>query len=200
MLGKARLCLVRYLVISKGSPRFSRTGSPVMSRENLSSAWYVAETQPQGEAKAQSHLARQGFATFCPRFRKQRHHARRIDDVLVPVFPGYLFIRFDCNRDGWPAINGTRGIRRLVAPANCRPQPMPEPAMAALLDRCRGEAISGLFSKLEPGQMVRLVSGPFATMLAQVEEHDDRGRVRVLLELLGRSTPATVGLEAVGPA
>lgn len=171
-----------------------------MYREYLSSAWYVAETQSRGEAKAQRNLERQGFSSFCPRFRKLRRHARRVDHVLVPVFPGYLFIRFDSERDSWHSINGTLGVKRLVGAAASRPQPMPAPAMQALLARCNGDIISGLFSSLEPGQAVRLVSGPFANVVGHVEALDERGRVRVLLDMLGGSTRLTVRLAALGPA
>lgn len=171
-----------------------------MQRETLSSAWYAVETQTRGEAKAQRNLERQGFTSFCPRFRKLRRHARRVDHVLAPVFPGYLFVRFDSERDAWHPINGTLGVKRLVSAANCRPQPMPGQAMQALLARCRGDVISGLFATLEPGQAVRLVSGPFANVLAHVEELDDSGRVRVLLDMLGGSAPLTVRIAALGPA
>lgn len=171
-----------------------------MSRQLPPDAWYVAETNVRGEAEAQRNLERQGFASFCPRFRKQRRHARRVDYRLTPVFPGYLFVRFDSQRDPWHAINGTRGVKRLVGPANGRPQPMPAPAMHALLERCRGDVISGLFAEVEPGQPVRLISGPFANALAQVERLDERGRVHVLLDILGDSLPLRVELSAVGPA
>jgi transcriptional antiterminator RfaH len=163
-------------------------------------AWYVAETFVRGEALAQRNLERQGFESFCPRFCKVRRHARRIDQVIVPVFPGYLFVRFDHQRDRWHAINGTTGIKRLIGPSGSRPQPMPALAMQALLARCCGDIVSGLFTTLEPGQSVRLISGPFADRLAHVERLDVRGRVRVLLDLLGGSTPVSVLISEVGPA
>lgn len=119
---------------------------------------------------------------------------------MVPVFPGYLFVRFDIQRDGWHAINGTFGVRRLVGSSGGVPQPMPSAAMQALLDRCDGNVISGLFTELEPGQSVRLISGPFANVLAQVERLDVRGRVHVLLDIMGGKMPLRVELSAVGPA
>lgn len=171
-----------------------------MQHDALSTAWYVAETTARGEDQAQRNLKWQGFASFCPRFRKLRRHARRVDYHLAPVFPGYLFVRFDRDRDAWHAINGTNGVKRLIGPSGSRPQSMPDPAMQALLDRCSGDIISGLFATLVPGQPVRLISGPFANLLAQVERLDARGRVRVLLDLLGGSTPVTVRISEVGPA
>lgn len=171
-----------------------------MLRTHSTSAWYVAETNVRGEAQAQRNLEQQGFTSFCPRFRKQRRHARRVDHLMTPVFPGYLFVRFDRQRDSWHAINGTLGVRRLVGGSASRPQPMPEQAMAALLERCRGDLIDGLFAELAPGQPVRLISGPFANALAEVERLDSRGRVHVLLDMLGGKLPLRVDLSAVGPA
>jgi transcriptional antiterminator RfaH len=163
-------------------------------------AWYVVETQPRAEREAQSHLARQHFGSFCPRFRKTRRHARRTDEVMVPVFPGYLFVTFDPERDNWTAINGTRGVRRLVGPRANRPDAMPPAAMEALFARCEGELITSLCPTLAAGQTVRMLNGPFADVLAEVERLDERGRVRVLLDLLGGRTGVVVDVADLAPA
>lgn len=162
--------------------------------------WYVVETQPRAERLAQSHLARQRFASFCPRFRKTRRHARRTDEVLAPVFPGYLFVSFDSDRDNWTAINGTCGVRGLVGPRSNRPHAMPVAAMHALFSRCEGEVISSLCPTLVAGQQVRVLTGPFADAVAEVERLDDRGRVRVLLDLLGGRAPLALNVRDLAPA
>jgi transcriptional antiterminator RfaH len=170
-----------------------------MNESHQATKWYAAETLSRSEAQAQHHLERQRFASFCPRFYKLRRHARRVDKVLVPVFPGYIFVRFDHSRDPWHSINGTFGVKRLVGPSSCHPQAMPEQVMRALLARCQGGNISGLYTTLQPGQQVRITNGPFADMMAEVEHLDDRGRVRVLLDILGGHTPLDVHIGDVGP-
>lgn len=162
--------------------------------------WFVVETQPRAERLAVSHLERQGFPALCPHFRKTRRHARRVQSVLAPVFPGYAFVQFDPARHQWRAINGTTGVRRLVAASPMRPQPMPEGVMQLILARCEGDVMTSLVPQVAPGDEVRLVSGPFAGRLATVEGLDDRGRVRLLLDVLGGVTPVDVAREAVGPA
>jgi len=162
-------------------------------------AWYVVETQPRAERVAQAHLERQRFDSFCPRFRKTRRHARRVDEIVAPVFPGYLFVAFDRDRDNWTAINGTRGIRRLLGPRAQRPQPMPVAAMEALLARCEGDRMGKLCPDFVPGDKVRLLTGPFFDLLAEIETLDDRGRVRVLLDLMGRTTAVTVSASQLAP-
>ena len=51
--------------------------------------WYVAHTHAQGEARAQAHLARQGFETWLPLHRRRIRHARRAVTALRPLFPRY---------------------------------------------------------------------------------------------------------------
>ena len=161
--------------------------------------WYVVETLPRCEAQAAMHLERQGFQPLCPRFRKARRHARRIDHVLAPLFPGYMFVQFDPQWDHWTAINGTIGVRRLVGASLAKPQAMPKAAMDAVLARCKSGVMHTLMPGLVPGQQVRLVSGPFSNELAIVERLDDRGRVRVLLEILGGQVAFDTHAEILGP-
>lgn len=148
---------------------------------------------------ALQHLERQGFAAFCPRFRKTRRHARRIDHVLSPVFPGYIFVRFDRDQDQWRSINGTVGVSRLVGNSSARPQPMPDAAMETIMARCEGGVMVGAMDAFHQGQQVRLLSGPFADQLAEVERLHDRGRVRVLLNILGGISPVDLHVSAIAP-
>lgn len=145
------------------------------------------------------NLSRQSFTAFCPRFRKTRRHARRVDTVLAPVFPGYVFVRFDRNRDSWRSINGTYGVLHLVGPSQA-PQAMPAEAMAALLDRCERGIMRCLLPDLEPGRQVRVATGPFADRLATIDQLDDRGRVHVLLDLLGSRTSVRMEAHDLVPA
>jgi transcription elongation factor/antiterminator RfaH len=163
-------------------------------------AWYVVETHSRAERVAQSHLERQGFPSFCPQFRKTRRHARRVDEIVAPVFPGYVFAAFDRDRDNWTAINGTRGVRRLVGPCANRPQPMPTVAMEALLARCDGDRMARLCPSLEQGRKVRVLTGPFADLLAEVHALDGRGRVQILLDILGGKASVAISVAQLAPA
>jgi transcriptional antiterminator RfaH len=170
------------------------------SQPGRRAVWYVVETHPRAERLAQSHLERQGFDSFFPQFRKIRRHARRVEEVIAPVFPGYLFAAFDRDRDNWTAINGTRGVRRLVGPRSAQPQPMPTMAMEALLARCDGERMASLCPTLDIGRKVRVLTGPFADLVAEIHALDGRGRVQVLLDMLGGRVPVAVGVAQLAPA
>src|SRR2546430_6869407 len=81
---------------------------------NQGARWYVVQTQPHAEAKAASHLSRQGFAVYLPRYLKRRRHARRIETVAAPLFPRYLFVTVDMMCQRWRSIHSTIGVSRLV--------------------------------------------------------------------------------------
>ena len=79
-----------------------------------SERWYVARTLPQRELHAARQLNNQNFRTFAPRFWKNCRHARKVETISAPLFPRYIFVVVDRNRDRWRSINGTLGVDRLL--------------------------------------------------------------------------------------
>jgi transcriptional antiterminator RfaH len=63
--------------------------------------WYVVNTKAREETKALFNLKRQGFNPYLPQYKKTRRHARRTDTVLAPLFPKYLFVKFDLDMENW---------------------------------------------------------------------------------------------------
>jgi transcriptional antiterminator RfaH len=153
----------------------------------MTSRWYVVQTQPHAETKATTHLVRQGFATYLPRYLKRRRHARKIETVAAPLFPRYLFVAIDMATQRWRSIHSTVGVSHLVCNGE-EPAAVPPAVVAALQGR---EDATG-FVRLErrarfgPGDQVRIVDGVFADSLGLFEGMADRERVAVLLDLLGR--------------
>ena len=81
------------------------------------SSWYVVQVHAHAETKAQMHLTRQGFETYVPRYLKRRRHARRTDTVAAPLYPAYLFVRFDPSDpsmalDSFDCRRGAAGLQR----------------------------------------------------------------------------------------
>jgi transcriptional antiterminator RfaH len=163
--------------------------------------WYVAETQPQSEARALEHLARQGYAAYLPRYGKRRRHARRMETVKAPLFPGYLFVCMDVAKTRWRAIRSTIGIRRLICQGE---QPMPVPA-GVVEDIQAHEDERGLVpvpetAPFRPGEELRVVEGPLRDQIGWFQRAADRERIVILLSLLGRQVPFAVPLRAVRAA
>jgi transcription elongation factor/antiterminator RfaH len=152
--------------------------------------WFAVNTQPLAEARAQQNLENQGFRTFMPRHRKMLRHARKLTVVEAPLFPRYLFMAFDPRRDQWRKVNSTFGVSRLVMRGEA-PHPVPNGVIEALIAVTVDGGIVDLAAQLRTGSPVRVTAGPFADQLAVLEQLDDSGRARILLEILGRQVRTT---------
>ncbi|MGA7676572.1 MAG: transcriptional activator RfaH [Rhizomicrobium sp.] len=161
--------------------------------------WYVVHTQPHAEGRAISNLERQGYGIFCPRTYKTVRHARKATRVLAPLFPNYLFVRLDVSRDLWRSVNGTRGVIRLITQGE-EPQPVPHGIVEALQSRLSADGTMSWTSSFKIGQAVRISDGPFVDFVGTLEHLDAAGRVRVLLDMLGRSVSVALRCEALAPA
>src|SRR5271169_3550867 len=167
--------------------RSAHDQAPQSSPAGLSDCerWYAVHTQLFAEARAEGQLHRQGFRTFQPKRHKTVRHARTQRTVEAPFFPRYLFIVLDLARDQWRSVNGTFGVSRLVMWGD-RPHPVPRGVVEVLIATADARGILQLGRKLQVGVPVRLMAGPFAEQLAIFEHLGDSGRVRVLLDILGR--------------
>lgn len=164
------------------------------------SGWFVVNTLPNQEQRAETNLQRQGYATWLPRLRRSRRHARRIDTVLAPLFPGYLFVSLNLDHDAWSPINGTFGVRRLIL-RNERPAPLPEGFIGALQETVDQDGAAGVPAQwLDPGAKIRVLSGPFVDCVGTLTAMASKDRVAVLLSVLGREVAALVSRRAVALA
>ena len=77
-------------------------------------SWVAASTHPHKEPTAISNLLRQGFEAYCPMVRRRWRHARKVQEVLRPLFPGYVFVAVDPSQHRWRPILSTVGVRTLV--------------------------------------------------------------------------------------
>jgi len=161
--------------------------------------WYAVQCQPHRERIAVSHLANQDFEVFLPWRRKTRRHARKLETISVPFFPGYLFVRLDPTRNRWRSVNGTFGVVRLVCLGD-KPSPAPVGVVEALKACCNDDGSLAWLADLVPGQKVRVIAGPFAELIGELESMSDSGRVRVLLEIMGGRTPVFLPHGSIAPA
>ncbi len=163
--------------------------------------WFVAHTQPSKEALAELELSQQGFEVYLPRYQKVRRHARKIDTVLAPLFPRYLFLAFDLTFDQWRSVNGTRGISYLLMNTDL-PISVPDLIIKKLKaneDREGNLPLSSLvlFAK---GDKVRIAEGTLEGQVASFEKLDSCQRVQLLLNFLGRETKVSLPIYAVDVA
>jgi transcription elongation factor/antiterminator RfaH len=160
--------------------------------------WFVVNTLPRREMGAWHQLNRQGFRSFAPYVVRTVRHARKLRNTRAPVFPGYIFIILDLSRDRWRSVNGTFGVVRLVMGGE-RPQPVPCGVVEGLLALTDETSLLSRDRDLAKGQAVRVVAGPFASVLGCLDRLDDNGRVRVLLDIMGGQVPALLDRSLLEP-
>lgn len=155
-----------------------------MSQTAAETAWFLAQIKPNSDRIAERHLTQQGFPIFLPRIEETRRAGQRFVNRQVPLFPGYVFVAFNRDRNGWRAVNATRGITRLVVFGD-QPAVVPDGLVDGLRARCD---TAGLLQAAEAGDRVALTRGPFADFVGTVETITPDRRVWVLLDLLGGRT------------
>lgn len=158
--------------------------------------WIVVNTQAQRERLAAEHIANQGFEVYCPFFKRRIKHARRVQDVLRPLFPGYIFVAVDPSREQWRPLMSTVGVRSVLRNGE-RPGILDERFIAALRSREVAGAISKPAEPYRVGDQVRLTGGAFDGLVAEIVRLDDADRLTVLLGLLNGKVRVSVPPENV---
>jgi transcriptional antiterminator RfaH len=144
--------------------------------------WFVVQSNPREEERAQHFLEEKGFRTYLPcmetvSFRGSKSVARQ-----KPLFPGYLFCLFDPN-ESLAYVRWTRGVKKLL-PESVNPVPL----AVEVLDAIRSlQQKDGVIRKqpLRKNDRVRIARGPFKDILGIFDYWaSDQGRVRVLLNFI----------------
>lgn len=147
--------------------------------------WYVAYTQAQKETIATQNLINQGFDVYLPRYRRRCKHARRIYNVMAPLFPRYLFVRINPAAQRWRSINGTIGVSYLLTEGP-NPITVPNQVVETIRDREEQGAVQIAPPEFVTGQKLCVTDGPFADLEGIYECVDDEQRVVLFLEFMGR--------------
>ncbi len=162
--------------------------------------WYAVHTQAKGEGKAASHLQQQGYRVYLPRWRRRRSHARRVEWVSAPLFPRYLFVRFDVDVTSWRAIRSTIGVRQIVSFGKDLPAPVPKGIVEAIHAREGEDGLVEIVPPFHNGEQVVVHEGPFSGQVGIFNCMDDAQRVTILLDLLGREVRLKVPAYAIEAA
>jgi transcriptional antiterminator RfaH len=163
--------------------------------------WYAVNTHPREELKALSHLQRQDYQVYLPRYAKKIRHARKVKQVVRPFFPRYLFVNLNLAVTGWRSIRSTIGVSDIVCFGD-QPAPLPAGVVEALQSQ---EDADGFIkfarqNRLKPGDSVIVLSGPFARQLGLCDGVSDNERVAILLDLLGRKVRVQLDADVVAAA
>jgi len=110
-------------------------------------------------------------------------------------YPGYVLVQMEMDDATWHLVKNTPRVLGFIGGTKDKPAPITEKEAEAILRRVESGADKPKPKTLfEPGEIVRVVEGPFADFNGVVEEVDyDKSRVKVAVLIFGRST--TVELE-----
>lgn len=154
--------------------------------------WYLVHARPKQELVAVENLVRQGYAAYLPRLKLPRFRHQKWQESVEPLFPRYLFAGVVPDEQSVHPIRSTRGVASLVRAGEAY-VPVPAALIGSLRAREDGEGLHQLKSEsLQPGDKVHVIAGPFAGLEAVFQARQGADRVRVLLTIIGNTTPATL--------
>ena len=106
-------------------------------------------------------------------------------------FPGYVLVQMEMNEDSWHLIKDTPRVMGFIGGTADKPAPITEKEADAILRRVHeGSEAPKPKTLFEPGEMVRVIEGPFADFNGVVEGVNyEKSRLQVAVMIFGRSTP-----------
>jgi len=145
--------------------------------------WYVINTKPKEEYKAEGYLTAKGLEIFNPRLEDFTIRNGKITKEVKPLFPGYIFGNFDLERD-YTLVKWGRGVKKLVSFGGL-PTPVSEVVIDEIKKRVDGLGIVRLDQNFKPNDVVRIKAGPFRDFLGIFQKWiPEKERVRILLNLI----------------
>lgn len=161
------------------------------------SSWYAIHVRSNFENATSDNLQGKGYNVFLPLYSERRRWSDRVKEASLPLFPGYLFCRFNV-RDRLLPILTTPGVVAIVGPGKI-PTPIDDREIAAI----RSIVSSGFTVQPWPflgvGSDVYIESGPLTGVEGVIASTDKGYRLIVSVNLLGRSVAVEVDRESVRP-
>ena len=167
--------------------------------------WYVINTYSGHEAKVKANLQHRITSAA------QDHVVRQIvipteqvvetkDGQKVTtekrVLPGYVLVQMDMTDDSWSLVKNTPGVTGFVGAGN-KPAPLSRDEIDHLL-RTPTEQKPRVRADFEPGETVKIIAGPLSDFTGEVAEiNQEQGRLKVLVSIFGRETPAELSFDQV---
>ena len=173
--------------------------------------WYVVHAYSGFEKQVQRALAER-----IERFGMQD----KFGQVLVPTeevvemrdgqkrksdrkfFPGYVLVQMEMDEDTWHLVKDVPKVLGFIGGTSDKPAPITEKEAMAILRRVE-EGVDKPKPKVlfEPGEVVRVIDGPFNDFNGVVESVNyDKSRLQVAVQILGRSTPVELEFSQVEKA
>ncbi|MBB3048983.1 transcriptional antiterminator NusG [Litorivivens lipolytica] len=113
-------------------------------------------------------------------------------------FPGYVLVEMELDDDTWHLVKETPRVMGFIGGKADQPAPITEAEANAILQRVETGDKPKPKTLFEPGEMVRVIDGPFNDFNGVVEEVNyEKSRLRVAVLIFGRSTPVELEFSQV---
>jgi transcription antitermination factor NusG len=167
-----------------------------MTKSKEEHPWYALSVRPRYEKIVENFLENFRYESFLPTYKSRRLWSDRVKELDVPLFPGYLFCRFDIH-NRLPILT-IPGVQHIVGGTKI-PAPIDKAEINAIQRVIRAGAVREPWPFLQEGDRVRIEQGSLAGVegiLLQVKGHH---RLVLSITLLQRSVSVEVDSAFVRP-
>ncbi|MGA6826503.1 transcription termination/antitermination NusG family protein [Nitrospira sp. NS4] len=157
--------------------------------------WHVVRTKPHQEYLAEASLSRAGIETLYPRISEHKMIRRKMESVVSPLFPGYLFAKFILSQSRM--VQYAVGVRNVVSFG-----PGPAVVSSDIIDGIRQRLQGGVAvlqrARFAHGDVVRIQEGPLCGLEAVFErEMIGQQRAMLLLKMLVGQVRVVLDLKSI---
>ena len=170
--------------------------APPLSNSGSDPQWFALYTCANQERRVAAQLEARGIEHFLPLYRSRRSWKDRRVFLDLPLFPGYVFARFEF--PGRVRVLQARGVVRLVGSSG-QPCPLPERDIEALRAGVIGALRFEPHPYLTAGARVRILQGPLAGMNGILVRARNSCRVVLSVDLIARSVAVEVDATGLEP-
>ena len=165
----------------------------------MASKWYIVHVYSGFENKVKAALQERIAASA---------HPEKFGEVVVPTeeivelvkgrrktssrkfYPGYILVRMELDDETWHIVNDTAKVTGFLGGRN-KPTPLSDEEANQILNRMEAGKLKPQPKYFfETGDEIRVIDGPFTNFNGTVEEvNPEKGKIKVLVSIFGRSTP-----------
>ena len=173
--------------------------------------WYVVHTYAGYENKVKANLESRIhtmqmedkiFRVYIPMEDVMEIKSGKKQVVQKKVFPGYLLVKMLYDNDSWYVVRNTPGVTGFVsAGTGSKPTPLSKREVEKILVVKKEEQKPQVRLGFEEGDVVRIISGPFADFNGTISEINvDQSKLKVLVNIFDRETPVELAFDQVAKA
>jgi len=170
--------------------------------------WYVVHTYAGYENKVKANLESRIhtmqmedkiFRVYIPMEDVMEIKSGKKQVVQKKVFPGYLLVKMLYDNDSWYVVRNTPGVTGFVsAGTGSKPTPLSKREVEKILVVKKEEQKPQVRLGFDEGDVVRIISGPFADFNGTISEiNPDQAKLKVLVNIFDRETPVELSFDQV---